>query len=135
MAETLNLDEQREFIKDVINNVLRKSVMEKFGLSNRGYDYYRQKLSYMIDEHRSLAEVQIRANYNLSENKRLLARVWKNLEELIAFKKTICDRVLYNKVDLEIENLSILYSEALAYDKPIIVPPRLKELDDEQTTD
>lgn len=131
MRETLNHEEQLDFVRDVVNQVLRNTIMEKFELSEVSYQYYRKKLSGLIDEKFVTSEKEIRATYNLTENRKNLSQVWRNLEELIAFKKTICDRTLYDKVVLEIENLGILYSEALAYDKPIIIPERLKELDNE----
>ena len=130
MGETLNQEEQQAFVQDIIANVLRRDVIVKYNLSNNAYDYYRQKLNPLIDKSKLMAELKIKADFHLAENTRLLKKVWKNLEELIQFKKTVCDRVLYDKVVREIENLSILYSEAIAYDKPIIVPPRLKELDE-----
>ena len=46
MADTLNHEEQKAFIKDIINNVLRKAIMEKYSLSPNRYDYYRQKLNF-----------------------------------------------------------------------------------------
>ena len=131
MTEILNQDEQTDFVRDVVNQVLRKTIMEKFGLSDVAYLYYRRKLGPNIDSRAILSENEIRADYNLRENRKRLSQLWTNLEELIAFKKTICDRTLYDKVVQEIENLSILYSNAIAYEKPIIIPERLKELDNE----
>lgn len=135
MVETLNQEEQKSFVEDVINNVPRIVLMKKLGLSHGAYEYYREKLSIAINQEKVLAEAKIKSNFNLSENRRLLSQIFKNIEELVEFKKTICDRELYDKVVLEIENLSIIYAESLAYNKPIVVPPRLKELDNEQNTD
>ena len=135
MDGTLNHEEQVDFVRDIVGHISKSDIMEKFKLSEVHYSYYRRKLAHLIAERTSTSEKELRANYNLFENRRHLSQVWTNLEELIAFKKTVCDRTLYDKVVLEIENLSILYSEALAYDKPIVVPERLKELDDEQKPD
>jgi len=127
MAELLNADQQKQFVRDLLNPTLTVTeIQHTYHLTISDYNYYRQKLRPLVNECRKLQTEKEKSLFRLAINRERLTDIFEEIENLILYKRLYPCSLVLHTVDQEIENLTILYSQVDASLKEIIVPLKIK---------